>query len=209
MCPDEIGSKYGDRIMMVLVIGGSGSGKSLWAEGYVASFPGQKYYLATMHIYDEETRGRIERHRRQRSGKGFFTIEQPVDIRLAADKINLYQERTESCRHGKGVALLECIGSLAANEMFGGQEPAAEEAVVEKIVSGIASLKEELKNLVIVSNNVFEDGKVYDDTTMAYIRAMGWINERLAAMADQVVEVVAGIPVILKEEPGGNVPCTF
>ena len=195
--------------MMVLVIGGSGSGKSLWAEDYMALFPGQKYYLATMRIYDDETRGRIERHRRQRSGKGFFTIEQPVDIGLAADKINLCQERTEKDGHGKGAALLECISNLAANEMFDGQEPVEDEAVVEKIVSGIALLKEELTHLVIVSNNVFEDGRVYDDTTMAYIRTMGRINERLAAMAEQVVEVVAGIPVLLKKEQGGNVPCTF
>ncbi len=105
--------------------------------------------------------------------------------------------------------MLECISNLAANEMFDGQEPVEDEAVVEKIVSGIALLKEELTHLVIVSNNVFEDGRVYDDTTMAYIRTMGRINERLAAMAEQVVEVVAGIPVLLKKEQGGNVPCTF
>lgn len=185
--------------MMVLVIGGSGSGKSLWSENYMASFSGQKYYLATMRAYDKETEKRIQRHRLQRRGKGFFTIEQPIDIQRAADQME----------YGKGAALLECISNLTANEMFQERETVREEAVAEKVVRGIASLKEEFNPLVVVSNNVFEDGRVYEDTTMAYIRAMGRINRELAAMADKVVEVVVGIPILLKEEPGGAVLCTF
>ena len=50
----------------------------------------------------------------------------------------------------------------------------------------------------MVSNNVFEDGITYDETTTKYIRAMGKINQNLAALADRVVEVVEGIPVIIK-----------
>ena len=50
----------------------------------------------------------------------------------------------------------------------------------------------------MVSNNVFEDGITYDETTTKYIRAMGKINQKLAALADRVVEVVEGIPVIIK-----------
>ena len=52
---------------------------------------------------------------------------------------------------------------------------------------------------MIVTNNVFEDGINYDATTMEYIRAMGSINEKLALMADEVVEVVVGIPLTIKE----------
>ena len=59
-------------------------------------------------------------------------------------------------------------------------------------------LKEETTHLVVVSNNVFEDGMVYDKATMEYIHAMGVINQQLALLADQVVEVVVGIPVIVK-----------
>ena len=69
---------------------------------------------------------------------------------------------------------------------------------------------EKLSDLVIVSNNVFEDGEIYDETTMAYIRAMGRINERLAAAADEVIEVIAGIPVVIKErQKGSGEPCIF
>ena len=60
-------------------------------------------------------------------------------------------------------------------------------------------IKEELSHLVIVSNNIFEDGKCYDSVTMAYIRAMGRINEQLARLSDEVVEVVVGIPVMVKK----------
>ena len=55
-------------------------------------------------------------------------------------------------------------------------------------------LRKQADPLVIVTNNVFEDGMIYDDSTMEYIEALGRINERLAAEADEVVEVVAGFP---------------
>ena len=60
-------------------------------------------------------------------------------------------------------------------------------------------LAAKLDHLVIVTNNVFEDGISYDAGTMAYLRALGRINAALVKRADRVVEVVVGIPVILKE----------
>lgn len=185
--------------MMTLIIGGSGSGKSSWAENYITSVSEgrKKYYLATMQVFDEEGEKKIERHRQLRSGKGFITIEQPVAI----------EEALKRMEPGDKTALLECISNLAANEMFAGETPAAPEAVTEKIVEGIRRMEGELAHLVIVSNNVFEDGVVYDKTTMEYIQAMGQINEKLAAMAGNVVEMVVGIPVVLKQE--GETKCTF
>ena len=177
---------------MTLIIGGSGSGKSAYAEDYMVSISEdrKKYYIATMQIYDEEGKRKVERHRMLRGGKGFSTIEQPVDIGKAAEKMEA-EDRT---------ALLECVSNLTANEMFSGEVPGTEEAITEKIVGGIAVLNRELTHLVIVSNNVFEDGNVYDKTTMAYIRAMGRINQKLAEMADEVVEVVVGIPIVIKDK---------
>lgn len=178
--------------MMTLIIGGSGSGKSAYAEDYIISLSEEKkkYYIATMQVYDAECEKKIERHRMLRNGKGFSTIEQPVDIGKAIGKMEA----------GERIALLECISNLTANEMFAGGVPETEEIVAEKIVKGIETLSKELTHLVIVSNNVFEDGKVYDKTTMAYIRAMGRVNEKLAEMADEVVEVVVGIPLVVKSE---------
>ena len=193
--------------MMTFIIGGSGSGKSAYAEDYMVSISEdrKKYYIATMQIYDEEGKRKVERHRMLRGGKGFSTIEQPVDIGKAAEKMEA-EDRT---------ALLECVSNLTANEMFSGEVPGTEEAITEKIVGGIAVLNRELTHLVIVSNNVFEDGNVYDKTTMAYIRAMGRINQKLAEMADEVVEVVVGIPIVIKnknislQKEGKKTKCIF
>ena len=193
--------------MMTLIIGGSGSGKSAYAENYMNSISEdrKKYYIATMQVYEEEGKRKVERHRMLRGGKGFSTIEQPIDIGKAAEKMEA----------GDRTALLECISNLTANEMFLEEVPGTEEVITEKIVGGIAVLNRELTHLVIVSNNVFEDGNVYDKTTMAYIRAMGRINQKLAEMADEVVEVVVGIPIVIKaknvslQKKGKKTKCIF
>lgn len=186
--------------MMVLVIGGSGSGKSAYAEEVAVSLyrqtisskekpsAGKKYYLATMQVYDEEGQRRVNRHKALRSGKGFLTIEQPVSIERALDKMEV----------GNHVALLECISNLTANEMFSQEKIILEPQIVEKIINGITMLKEKTAHLIVVSNNVFEDGAVYDKGTMEYIHAMGVINQRLSVLAEQVVEVTVGIPINLK-----------
>ncbi|MDO5415565.1 MAG: bifunctional adenosylcobinamide kinase/adenosylcobinamide-phosphate guanylyltransferase [Lachnospiraceae bacterium] len=177
--------------MVILVTGGSGSGKSAYAEEVLASLPGtgQNYYLAAMKVYGEEGRKKVERHRRLRAGKGFVTIEQPVDIGQAAGKMKA--ERPS--------AILECMSNLTANEMFDGEKRKGSQQTAEKILREVKTLSEHLKHLVIVTNNVFEDGIRYDDTTMDYMRALGLINRELARMADRVVEVIVGIPVVIKE----------
>lgn len=182
--------------MMTLIIGGSGSGKSAFAEDYLLSVSEdrKKYYIATMQVCDAESREKVNRHRRLRGGKGFVTIEQPADIERAAEKME----------GAEVTALLECVSNLTANEMFSGETPETKEAVAAKIVEGIESLDRRVSRLVIVSNNVFEDGKVYDTATTEYIRVMGSINEKLADMADTVIEVVVGIPLVIKGEDDGS-----
>ncbi len=177
--------------MMTLIIGGSGSGKSGFAEGRLETLSGnrKKYYLATMEVFDEEGKKRIYRHRQSRAGKGFITIEQPTEIIRALGKME----------KGEKTALLECMSNLAANEMFSGKERMAAEKVVKKLRGQIAELKEELTHLVVVSNNVFEDGFLYDEGTMEYLSALGRINQELAGLADEVIEVVAGIPLVMKK----------
>lgn len=174
--------------MITLIIGGSGSGKSAYAEKYVLEHAKNlpKYYIATMQIYDAEGVRKVERHRRLRAGKGFVTIEQPTDIAGAVNKI--------SC----GIALLECMSNLVANEMFSSEAMPETDEVVQRVITGIKALAQPLDHLVIVSNNVFEDGIAYDASTLRYIEALGRINTELASVADHVTEVVVGIPVTVK-----------
>lgn len=200
--------------MITLIIGGSGSGKSAYAEDYVlaaaADLP--KYYIATMQVYDAEGERKVERHRRLRAGKGFVTIEQPTDIGKAGIKIagNAWNEQEKGDIHEVdgmdapneekqgGVALLECMSNLVANEMFSGEQMPETDAVVRRVTEEIEALAKQLTHLVIVSNNVFEDGIAYDASTLRYIEALGRINMRLADLADHVLEVVVGIPVTVK-----------
>ena len=187
--------------MIHLVIGGSGSGKSEYAENLLEDSPG-KYYIATMQVYDAEGRKKVARHQRLRAGKGFQTIEQTRDIHKAVEIIVRDRKQTENA------ALLECMSNLIANEMFGGEtedsasrmsETEREDFLVEKVTGGIRTLAEKLDKLVIVSNNVFEDGISYDAQTMSYIRVLGRVNQELARMADHVTEVIVGIPVKVKD----------
>ena len=179
---------------MVLVIGGSGSGKSAYAEEYITrlSKNSPTYYIATMQVYDEEGEKKVYQHQKMREGKGFFTIEQPIDIQNAVNKI-------EKEKAIESVILLECMSNLVANEMFREEQVRDSITVKETIIRGIEILRKHVKELIIVTNNVFEDGNYYDESTMNYINVMGYINQELAKMADKVVEVVVGIPIIVKE----------
>ena len=191
--------------MLTVITGGSGSGKSAFAEKYVTEIAGEsrKYYLATMQVFDREGQEKVDRHRQLRSGKGFHTIEQPTAIYEALEKMRA-MEREEAVRTPAGeaepdrAALLECMSNLAANEMFSGELTRTGEETADKILREVEQLSRGLQHLVIVTNNVFEDGVTYDASTMEYIRGLGSINAGLAAMADEVIEVVAGTPLPVK-----------
>lgn len=170
--------------MLALVIGGSGSGKSALAEGLMVAFAAEKrYYLATMAVADDESRKRVQRHRNMRQGKGFETIECPVGLK----QLTLPQT---------GDVLLECMSNLAANEIFM-PEGSGREACAQ-ILEGVKVLQKQCRNLVIVTNNVFEDGMIYDRETENYLSILAEINCQLAAEADLVLEAVTGIPLVLK-----------
>ena len=201
--------------MITLVTGGSGSGKSAYAESLLSSCEGIKYYIATMQIYDAEGEKKVERHRKLRAGKGFLTIESPMNVGkiqfacegeseqvqqesgMHATELEQMQRRQEGNSEKKS-ALLECMSNLIANEMFTKDGIKSAEEVVGKIVSEMQLLSQKLDNLVIVTNNVFEDGVIYDAGTMEYLKALGRINAAIAHLADRVAEVVVGIPVELK-----------
>ncbi len=175
--------------MVTLILGGSGSGKSAYAEDYLLRMAAdkKKYYIATMQVWDAEMQAKVDRHHRLRQGKGFTTMEQPTALEQAVTQME-----------PGGAALLECMSNLTANEMFSGEQPTDRQTVIAEILRGVDVLRKRVDPLVIVTNNVFEDGIVYDSATMEYIEALGRINERLAAEADEVVEVTAGIPQRLK-----------
>ena len=94
-----------------MINGGSGSGKSAYAEECIVRMSQglSRYYLATMQVYGEEGRKKVERHREMRKEKGFVTIEQQTRLEDAVSRIE---------NPGKSSVLLECMSNLTANEMF-------------------------------------------------------------------------------------------
>lgn len=170
--------------MIVLVTGGSGCGKSTWAEKLIASLPDEKrVYIATMKVYDEESVRRVERHRAQRADMGFATIECEKDLASA------------QVEEGS-VVLLEDLVNLMANEMFDGGN-------VRRIAPALQKLAMKCRHLVMVTNDVFSDGADYAESTQEYLRKLSDINRQAAQIADIVVEVVYSIPVCVK----GELPC--
>ncbi len=200
--------------MFIVVTGGSGSGKSEFAENLAVQIHKEQlarmknftsanqeqrdvhipalYYVATMHPYDNESRNRIRRHRQQRDGKGFVTLEQATEL----EKIE-----TEC----SDILLLEDLSNLLANEMYlqtgrikardAGMIPQMERAVL----SPILQLVKQMESVVLVTNEIFSDGMEYEEETIRYLELLGSLNQHLAKAADSVVEVVCGIPVWQKQ----------
>ena len=167
--------------MLILVTGGSGSGKSAFAEDKILSLgQGKRFYIATMHPYDEESYKRVERHRKMRAGKGFETVECYTGL----ENLEFPQD---------AIVLLECMSNLAANEMF--EESGAGADTVEAVLRGVRKLKSQVRHLVIVTNEIFSEAASYEGDTVRYQEYLGKINQKLGEMADQVVEVVYGIPI--------------
>lgn len=176
--------------MIHLITGGSGSGKSAFAEECIKnSDAARRFYLATMKVWGEEGRRRVEKHRKMREGKGFETIECETDLK----SISLSQTGTFP-----SAVLLECMSNLVANEMF--EKGGTETEICERVLEGIKNLERQTQDLVIVTNEVFSDGCEYDEDTIRYIDLLAEINQRLAGISDRVTEVVFGIPVCLKSD---------
>ncbi|MCC8179615.1 MAG: bifunctional adenosylcobinamide kinase/adenosylcobinamide-phosphate guanylyltransferase [Planctomycetes bacterium] len=179
--------------MLAFVYGGSGSGKSAFAEGLFAKFSSgsPRIYIATMWPDGSDAQQRIARHRSARADKGFSTFEcytnlAGLDIEPGAD------------------VLLECLGTLVANEMFapGGATDRSVDPY-ETVLHGIHTVRKKSQHLVVVANNIGGDGITYSAETERYRAVVARLNRCLAENADLAVETVCGIPLPLKPATAG------
>jgi adenosylcobinamide kinase/adenosylcobinamide-phosphate guanylyltransferase len=163
------------RGTLILVLGGARGGKSSWAQRRAEEIGGPDVlYVATAEALDEEMKTRIAAHKADRP-KGWRTLETPTLI-----GVHFPEEA-----HGARVVLLDCLTLLASNAMLSADaEPAAgeAEAAVEVVVTNEVGLG------LVPANSL---GRTYRD-------ALGRANQRLAALADEVVLMVAGLPLRLK-----------
>lgn len=170
--------------MFTLITGGSKCGKSHIAEHLLENVHCEKIYIATMIPYGKEAHAAIERHRVSRVGKNFATIEKYTNI----NELNIPEH---------SVVLIECIANLCANEMF---DIRFDADVSDRIVNAVKKINKACSHLVVVTNDVSRDGIKYTEETQLYIKNLCRINRQLALIADNVIECVYGIPVILKGE---------
>lgn len=196
------------------------------AERLHAELAGPLYYVATMNPAprDSDAAARIEKHQKRRAGRGYTTIECPTDIaqlraRLTKD-VNLpdttagalhmpeaptpapasqAENTSYACNAGDGrqdashaVFLLEDLTNLYANEVYGTSGHPHE------IVDPLLELTQQAGALIIVANELYSDGIDYGPETDRFLRDLAGLAAALSAVADQVTEVVYGIPVQLK-----------
>lgn len=169
--------------MLIVVTGGAASGKSEWAEHLVKQVPGKRYYIATMQPYGKEAEDRIRKHQERRARDGYETIECYTGL----NRVILPQP---------GVVLLDCLGNLVANEIF--SPDGAGENAQQAVQDGIQNLLRQSKTVILVTNEVGSGGRKYAGETLQYMKVLGALNCAVAAEADEVYEVVSGLPRQLK-----------
>ena len=142
------------------------------------------YYIATMKPTDTEDDVRIARHRADREGWGFITVEQPTCIEGILEK----------CDTG-GSFLLDSLTALLANEMFppgGGVYGQAAGGIAD----GLTLIMNEIENIVIVSDYIYSDAIIYDPLTEMYRKSLARLDRTVAKGCDTVIEVaVSGVTV--------------
>jgi adenosylcobinamide kinase/adenosylcobinamide-phosphate guanylyltransferase len=184
---------------LILILGGARSGKSTFAERLALNSGRRVAFIATATASDDEMRGRIERHRASRPA-AWFTIEEPYNLPVAI----------KHAAKQADVLLLDCMtiwlnNWLLAHEMADAEEVTAameqysEAALVavDELLAAFAALPAR-KTLIVVTNEVglgivpaYVLGRIYRDL-------LGLINQRLAAAADRVYLMVAGLAVDIK-----------
>lgn len=172
---------------LTLVIGGARSGKSSYAGSLAGKCFKEPVYVATAEPFDSEMADRIARHKSSRGPK-WACIEEPLDVPRALQHL--------PPRHD-GV-LLDCVTVWLCNVLVkeGGK------AIRKRINELIAALENRKCDVIVVSNEVGM-GIVPDNRMGREFRDYaGWLNQDLASIADAVVLVVAGIPMVIKGKKG-------
>jgi len=168
---------------LTLVLGGARSGKSAYAEALIESQPGACIYLATAAAADAEMAERIARHRARRGGR-WVTIEEPLALPAALSRAGAPE----------AAVLVDCLTLWLANLLAAARDPETETAALLEVCAAAPG------PLVLVANEVGL-GIVPENALARRFRdAAGRLNQAVAAAADRVAFLAAGLPIILKDE---------
>ena len=178
--------------MRYFLSGGSKSGKSMLAQHLARDMAGEHplYYIATMIPMDEEDHARIRRHLRERDGWGFETVECGASL----------TDGLAGCDFS-GSFLLDSVTALLTNFMFppdGNLDLTAPMRLMRELEDTIGKCK----NLVIVSDDLFSDARLFDSWTEAYREGLARCCRRCVELCDTAIDVTADLPTVWKGELG-------
>lgn len=171
---------------IIFIIGGARSGKSTYALKEASNIPDDKVYIATAEALDEEMRQKIENHRRQR-GVDWVTYEEPLRISEVIKEIE-----------GKySVIVIDCLTLWLSNLMI------AHIDIVQEIENLVEALKDPTSIthnslLLIVSNEVGMGIVPENEMARKFRDVAGFLNQRIAEIANEVYLMVSGIPLKVK-----------
>ncbi|MCR4994827.1 MAG: bifunctional adenosylcobinamide kinase/adenosylcobinamide-phosphate guanylyltransferase [Bacteroidales bacterium] len=169
---------------ITLITGGQRSGKSMYAEGLALSLSPNPVYMATAHIWDEEFRQRVEHHQ-QRRGPEWTNIE---------------EERWLSQHDVAGrVVLVDCLTLWATNFFFADGAEADVDAALTQLKKEFDLFTAQDATFIIVTNEIGAGGTPVNDVQRRFTDLLGWLNQYVASKADEVVMMVCGIPLKVKE----------
>ena len=178
--------------MLIFISGGVRSGKSSLGEKIASQLASQrKVYLATAKPYDAEIKKRILKHQFDRKDKGFFTIEKSEALEEIVPMLKKHD-----------TILLDCLGALLSNEMYSNLNQSLDDNFIIKvqnnILNSIILINSKVSNILVISNEIFSDGILYDPSIKAYIEVLGKLHQEIANIADNVIECSFGNNIIHK-----------
>ncbi|MFS0575920.1 bifunctional adenosylcobinamide kinase/adenosylcobinamide-phosphate guanylyltransferase [Sporosarcina sp. 179-K 3D1 HS] len=185
--------------LLTVILGGSRSGKSAFAEDYLVKKAqrtgGRLVYIASGTATDAEMQARIDQHRLDRAHINWTTLEQSVRM----------EEVLPSIRLGD-LVLWDCATTWLANELYEGwdegtpciHQPGCMEAKEERLYETVEALRQKAAHLIIVSNEVLDDIPMSDPETKIYMKWLGRVHRELVRRADEAIEMDYGVAMYWK-----------
>ena len=163
-----------------LVLGGAASGKSAFAEGLIKQAHAKPTYIATSQVFDDEMAAKVAAHKTMR-GDDWTTIEEPLDIAAALAKVP-----------NDAPVLIDCATLWLTNVILGEHPLEAAQADFLKAITNAG------RPVVVVSNETGQGIVPENALARQFRNAQGRLNQSIAAEADLVIAVMAGLPMVLK-----------
>jgi adenosyl cobinamide kinase/adenosyl cobinamide phosphate guanylyltransferase len=170
----------------ILITGGCRSGKSIYALELAKSISGTKRFIATAEALDDEMRQRIDQHRKERE-KDWQTIEEPLELSKVLRQV------------GKepGPVVLDCLTLWLSNRLMLDD---SRQTIMGHIDQALKNISEHEATFIFITNEV-GDGIVPENKLAREFRDLaGMVHQKIAAAADHVYFIAAGLPLVLKAE---------